>query len=123
MSRPPCRDARAHRLDSNNTLRSRLPTLPDAVVSAILDDPTSIWRPGSSLSPSDTSLVVEAYIDGFFRLFITLASLTATSFFVCLVLVRKEALDRKDDKDLKAEAKQRVAEKHKSSAQKQERAD
>lgn len=97
----------------NNGLRSGLDgKLDSSLISAILDDPTSI-RHGlrSRLSEDDFTLVIDAYVHSFRTLFLTVMGLLLAAFVITIGAVRHHSLTREEDKKLKEEGRQYMAEK------------
>ncbi|GAA5840937.1 hypothetical protein JCM9279_001265 [Rhodotorula babjevae] len=94
----------------NNTLRSKLSPLgfEQSLISAVIDDPTGIWRSSSregttllELPQAEKDQIISAYVDGFHTLFHVLAGLISGAFVIAVVLIKRHSLSRKDEEALK----------------------
>lgn len=104
----------------NNGLRSGLEGQLDAqLISSILDDPTSIRHSlRSQLSDADFSLVLDVYTRSFRTLFLTIMGLLLAAFVITIVAVRQHSLTRDEDKKLKEEGRQYLADKKRAKEEK-----
>lgn len=104
----------------NNGLRSGLEGQLDAqLISSILDDPTSIRHAlRSQLSDADFSLVLDVYTRSFRTLFLTIMGLLLAAFVITIVAVRQHSLTRDEDKKLKEEGRQYLADKKRAKEEK-----
>ncbi|GAA6001964.1 hypothetical protein JCM10207_003014 [Rhodosporidiobolus poonsookiae] len=107
----------------NNTLRSKLEPLgfTQSTISAIIDDPTAIWRSSADsgsaligLPQGEKTQIVSAYVDGFHTLFHVLLGLIAFNFCVAVLFIKRHSLKRADEDALKQRGKEWVdRQKHK----------
>ncbi|KAH8924037.1 MFS general substrate transporter [Atractiella rhizophila] len=93
----------------NNTLRSAANRigLSHEELQAILDDPLAI-RGGNEnivLSDEEISVMLEGYTEGFRRIFLVCAGLSAAAFISAVLLIQHHDLHRKEDEQLKAQSK------------------
>ncbi|GAA5878423.1 hypothetical protein JCM8547_003596 [Rhodosporidiobolus lusitaniae] len=101
----------------NNTLRSHLTPLnfSASTISAVIDDPTAIWRSSADSSASELALldlsseakaeIVAGFVQGFHTLFHVLVGLIGFNFVVALLFVQRHDLQRKDEDALKQRGK------------------
>ncbi|GAA5910326.1 hypothetical protein JCM8208_006009 [Rhodotorula glutinis] len=101
----------------NNTLRSGLSPLgfEQSLISAVIDDPTGIWRSSSregtmllDLPQVEKDQIISAYVDGFHTLFHVLAGLISGAFIIAVVLIKRHSLSRKDEEALKQKGQEWV---------------
>ncbi|GAA5826068.1 hypothetical protein JCM3770_005229 [Rhodotorula araucariae] len=101
----------------NNILRSKLSPLGFAndLISAVIDDPTGIWRTSGSvgtrlldLSSTQKAQIISAYVQGFHTLFHVLCGLIGGAFLIALLLVKRHSLSRDDEAALKQRGKEWV---------------
>ncbi|GAA5940767.1 hypothetical protein JCM10213_004307 [Rhodosporidiobolus nylandii] len=98
----------------NNTLRSRLSPLgfSHTLISALIDDPTGIWRATGEtgttlvdLAQEQKNEVIAAYVKGFHRLFWMFVGMIGANFVLALLFIERHDLRRKDEDALKQRGK------------------
>lgn len=93
----------------NNTLRSSMEvlSLPEDVIRRVIDDPSLLSNPpsvGLSIEQA-TSILERGYTQGFRRVFILNASLSAVATVTSILMIKHKNLTRDDEDKLKQEAK------------------
>lgn len=82
-------------------MRSKLSPLgfEQSLISAVIDDPTGIWRSSSregttllNLPQAEKDQIISAYVDGFHTLFHVLAGLISGAFVIAVVLIKRHSL-------------------------------
>ena len=104
----------------NNGLRSGLEGRLDAqLISDILDDPTAIRHSlRSRLSDEDFAFVLSTYTRSFRTLFLTIMGLLLAAFVISIFTVRHHSLTREEDKKLKEEGRQYMADRKRKKEEK-----
>ncbi|KAH8831764.1 MFS general substrate transporter [Flagelloscypha sp. PMI_526] len=106
----------------NNTLRASLEqaNISDDQITTILDDPTSINGPGLNLTQSQHSEILHAYTVAFQRVFYMTVAFCGFATIAVLLLMKQFPLDRAEEKQLKANMKQKWDEKKQKEREKKQ---
>jgi hypothetical protein len=104
----------------NNGMRSSLEgQLAPELISTILDDPTAIHHAlKDRLSDQELTFVLDAYVQSFRTLFLTVMGLLLAAFVIAVATIKQFSLSRDEDKQLKEEGKKFLADKKAAKAAK-----